>query len=78
MVYLTPYYALKRGPGMERLVLVLVVVGIVVMVALEFLVLEPTLGHTYFFYTAVIVCVLAFTWVVGWLWRRITDRRGRA
>jgi len=61
----------------ERLVFILVVVGIVVMVALDFLVFEPTLGHTYFFYTTVLVCVLVLTWFTWWLWR-YARRGGRA
>lgn len=62
---------------MERLVSLLVVIGIIVMVAVDFLVLEPTLGHTYFLYTTVVICALMLAWFVWWLWRA-TGRRGRA
>jgi|GEM_PF-1176915 len=71
------YFSISYTPGehvlearsVERLVLILVVIGVVAMVALDFLVFEPTLGRTYFFYITVVVCVLALAWVVRWLWR---------
>lgn len=71
------YFGLGCTPGeqalearsVERLVFIVVVIGIVVMVALDFLVLEPTLGHTYFFYVTVLVCVFAVAWLARWLWR---------
>ena len=62
---------------MERLVFVVVVIGVVVMVALDFLVFEPTLGHTYFFYMTVLGCVLAVLLLVRWVWRA-SKRRGQA
>lgn len=60
---------------MERLVFIGVVFGVVVMVALDLLVLEPALGHTYFFYLTVFVCVLAFLLCVRWVWRASNRRR---
>jgi len=71
------YFNLSYTPGdhvlearsVERFILILVVIGVVIMVAVDFLVFEPTLGHTYFFYITVVVCVLAFAWLVRWLWR---------